>query len=141
MKVTQSIITVFLHETENPERVLDALTNCLGLNKGDFSLDIYEGYHGNHILAYKAVLQKRKAEEFVEKLFRNMSKADIVFLISSLDERVERNRLHLRLDKQALIAECKTVLRDGDDVVKVILTFSGSANEIASELSEIAKSG
>ena len=141
MRVTQSVITVFLHETENPERVLEALVKCLGLNKGDFSLDVYEGYHGNRILAYKAVLQKRKAEDFVKVLFRNLSKADLVFLISSLDERVERNRLHLRLDKQALIAECKSVLRDGDDVVKVVLTFAGSANEIAAELSEIVKSG
>jgi len=140
MKVTQVSVVTFLHETENSEKVLDALCNCLGLNRDDLSLEQHEGYHGNVIRVYKAILQRKKAELFIDNLFKKLSKADIVFILSSLEERVEGNRLHLRLDKQALIAECKPTVKDGDDVVKLVITFSGTVDDVASELSSIVKS-
>lgn len=45
------------------------------------------------------------------KVFNSFDYADLILLLSTLDERMEGNKLHLRIDKQRLIAEKKLVLK------------------------------
>ncbi|MGC9105763.1 MAG: RNA-binding domain-containing protein [Thermoprotei archaeon] len=141
MKIHNVNVAFFIHETEDPSRVLEALEKCLpGIRVSDFVMEVAEGHHGNRIQLYKATLTSSKAREFFHSILNSLDKADLIFLLSTLDERMDKSRLHLRIDKQAMVADCKPRIKDGDDVVKITVTITGDKTEISEELSRVAQS-
>ncbi len=141
MKIHNINVMFFVHETEDSSRILEALEKCLpGIRISDFVMEVVEGHHGNRIQLYKATLASSKAREFFQSILNSFDKADLIFLMSSLDERMDKSRLHLRIDKQAVIADCKPRIKDGDDVIKITVTISGGKTELNEELARIVQS-
>ncbi|MCG2871882.1 MAG: hypothetical protein L7H13_06550 [Sulfolobales archaeon] len=142
MKIHSVSIFFFAHETEDSSKILDSVVKCIpGLSLNDFSAEFLEGHHGNRIGLFRASVTSPRAREVFQGTIRSMDKADIVYLLSTLDNRLEKNRLHIRVDKQALIAECKPRIKDGDDVVKIQVSLAATKDELKAELSKIAQDG
>lgn len=141
MKLSYLSITVFCHETEDKNKILSSLVDFFGniLNSGETLETKVEGHFGNSISIIEYKLPPKSAKEIADKLFNALESADLILLLSTLNERFEGSKLHLRVDKQRLIAEKKISLKDGDDVIKVIMSFKGKAiDELREELKQIA---
>lgn len=139
MKISNLSITIFCHETEDKNKIINALNSFFGnlLDSASVYEQKVEGHYGNsiEIIEYKA--SGKKAEEISKKIFYSFDVADLLLLLSTFDDRSEGNKLHLRIDKQRLIAEGKISLKDGDDIIKVVVTAK-NINELKDELKELA---
>lgn len=141
MKVGNISIIIFCHETEDKNKIMASLVNFFGdiINSSEIKEKSVEGHYGNKIEIIEYDVSGKIANELANKLFSSLEYADLIFLISSLDERLEGSKLHLRVDKQGLIANNKITLKDGDDVIKIIIGFKGKvSNELKEELKKIA---
>lgn len=93
-------VEVFVHATEEKEKVVDAVRNVLG--EGAFSACAFEeshaeGYHRNPI---EILLWTLRSSSMVGKVFRRMVEELGEELLSQLEERVDdEGVLHIRLDK------------------------------------------
>ena len=97
-------ITTFVHSTEDPNKVVKAVSN---LFPEDIDVPPYEevkltGVFGDQLLMLKWVLKNRRpATEVVNKAIKGMSSIDHLELLESLDSRIDENKnFYLRLDKQ-----------------------------------------
>jgi RNA binding exosome subunit len=97
----------YCHETEDPEKVLQAFSFVTG-EDADVATEQSEGHHGNRILVLEAHLKtKREVKEF----FARLSDDDLRELLRTLESRVdEEGNLFMRFDKQEAF---KGVLRMG----------------------------
>ena len=141
MRISSISITVFCHETEDKNKIISSLTDFFGniLNSAEIYETTVEGHYGNSILIIEYRLSDKSAEELADKIFNSLDSADLLYLLSTLDQRIEKNRLHLRIDKQRLIAEKKITIKDSDDVIKIVMNFKGKmTNELKEELKQIA---
>jgi len=141
MKLSTISITIFCHETEDKNKIIGSLIDFFGniLNTADISERKVEGYFGNSISIIEYKLAGKNANELVDKIFKSLDNADIIFLLSTLNERLDGSKLHLRIDKQRLIAEKKISIKDSDDVIKIVMSFKGKVTEeLKEELKKIA---
>jgi len=141
MKLSTISITIFCHETEDKNKIIGSLIDFFGniLNTADISERKVEGYFGNSISIIEYKLSGKNANELVDKIFKSLDSADIIFLLSTLNERLDGSKLHLRIDKQRLIAEKKITIKDSDDVIKIVMSFKGKVTEeLKEELKKIA---
>ncbi|BFH73509.1 RNA-binding domain-containing protein [Sulfurisphaera javensis] len=141
MKLSSLSITIFCHETENRDKIILALSDFFGtlLNSSEIHETKAEGHYGNKIEIIEYRISGKIANEMANKVFNSFDYADLILLLSTLDERMEGNKLHLRIDKQRLIAEKKISLKDGDDIIKIVMSFKGKiSDELKEELKRIA---
>ncbi|QIW23311.1 hypothetical protein EWF20_03555 [Sulfolobus sp. S-194] len=141
MKLSNLSIIIFCHETENKDKILVALEDFFGniLNSSELIETKAEGHYGNSIEIIEYKLTGRNATEVANKIFNSFDYADLILLLSTLNERMEGSKLHLRIDKQRFIAEKKISLKDGDDIIKIIMSFKGKVTEqLKEELKQIA---
>ena len=141
MKLSSISITVFCHETEDKNKIISSLVDFFGnvLNTAGISERKVEGHFGNSILIIEYKLPEKNAKEMADKIFSSLDGADIIFLLSTLNERLEGSKLHLRIDKQRLIAEKKIAIKDSDDIIKIVMNFKGKVTEeLKEELKQIA---
>jgi RNA binding exosome subunit len=118
-------VTAIAHATEDPEKVLEAIANLLGLEDlGDVEATTVKGHHGNPITYLKLTLKGKKAKEAFENLINMMDDLEFELLLRSVEERSERSKLYLRFDKQrAYLGEAR--LSGGSDVVRFVVVFKG----------------
>ncbi|BFI75167.1 RNA-binding domain-containing protein [Sulfurisphaera ohwakuensis] len=141
MKLSNLSIIIFCHETENKDKILVALGDFFGsiLKFSELIETKAEGHYGNSIEIIEYKLSGKNATEVANKIFNSFDYADLILLLSTLDERMEGSKLHLRIDKQRFIAEKKISLKDGDDIIKIIMSFKGKVTEqLKEELKQIA---
>ncbi|EZQ03881.1 hypothetical protein CM19_09180 [Candidatus Acidianus copahuensis] len=140
MKVSSISFTVFCYETEDKNKIVTSIISFLK----DFReyVDIKElklqGHYGDTIISIKYEIKGKMATSAAEALLSRLDTSDIIFLIGTLGERVDRSKLHLRLDKQKLVGEGKLTVKDGNDVIKVIISSNGGIDKIKEELKQIA---
>ena len=141
MRISSISITIFCHETEDKNKIISSLTDFFGniLNSAEIYETVVEGYYGNSISIIEYRLSDKSAKELADKIFNSLDNTDLIYLLSTLDQRVEKNKLHLRIDKQRLIAEKKIAIKDSDDVIKIVMNFKGKvADGLKEELKKIA---
>ena len=141
MKLSTISITIFCHETEDKNKIIGSLIDFFGniLNTAEISERKVEGHFGNSISIIEYKLPGKNAKELVDKIFKSLDNADIIFLLSTLNERLDGSKLHLRIDKQRLIAEKKITIKDSDDIIKIVMGFKGKVtDELREELKQIA---
>ncbi|MFP3064644.1 MAG: RNA-binding domain-containing protein [Sulfolobus sp.] len=130
MKAINIEISVFCHETEDREKILSSIQRFFDsdIKSAKFEDNIVSGYYGNkiEIISFKAT--GKVANSIFQRILNSLDKFDLLLLISTLSERLDRGKLHLRIDKQKLISQGKIFLKDGDDVIKVIITLKDSQN-------------
>jgi hypothetical protein len=117
-------IRTFVHATEDPEKVLEALETLfpedLSPKDVEFEMVETEGYFGNPILVIDAEIKRsRNVRKFLENLKNILSEEDKAFLLENLEEKVDENgTFYIRFDKQkAYLGEIKVL--DGEDVIHV----------------------
>jgi RNA binding exosome subunit len=98
-------VRVFVHATEDAEKVLAAVRNILPVEVGEaavFRKAGLSGHHGNPILLFEARLEDKKAlPEVLRKFGVGLAALDKEELASELRLHLERRNLYLRFDKQA----------------------------------------
>jgi RNA binding exosome subunit len=118
---------VYVHATESEEKVVQALHNLIG--SSNIVVEELRGYFGNPITVVSTSKEKEEAEEAFNKMISMLTEPDRRFLLSSLEERVDKEgSLHLRFDKQKAYLG-KVVLSDSDDVIKVRVRFFRESRE------------
>ncbi|MEM1599937.1 MAG: RNA-binding domain-containing protein, partial [Sulfolobaceae archaeon] len=55
----------------------------------------------------------------------------------TIDRHWYDGKLYLRFDKQYLIGENRLVLKDGDDVIRVVVSFNNTLENIKEELKKL----
>jgi RNA binding exosome subunit len=78
-----------------------------------------------------------RATNATKAIIKRMEVADLIFMISTMPNRVEGSKIYLRIDKQALLSSNRVFLKDGEDVVKLIISIKGSKERFMEELKEI----
>ncbi len=98
-------VRVFVHATEESERVLKATLNTLpaelaGIVK--FKERVLTGHHGNPITLLEArIKDKRLGKASLEKLASDMDPLDKETLNGDFAQHLENGNLYIRLDKQS----------------------------------------
>ena len=127
MRVRSLEARVYVHATENEEKVIRALHNLIG--SSNIVVEELRGYFGNPITVVSTSREKEEAEEAFNRMISMLTEPDKRFLLSSLEERVDKEgSLHLRFDKQKAYLG-KVVLSDSDDVIKVRVRFFRESGE------------
>jgi len=97
-------VRVFVHATEDPEKVLTAVRSILPVELGentDFQKTILSGHHGNPILLFKAKLADKQALLGVlQKIGESLIPLDREKLDDELKLHLDKQNLYLRFDKQ-----------------------------------------
>ncbi|NPA84564.1 MAG: hypothetical protein GXO07_00990 [Crenarchaeota archaeon] len=121
-------VSAIVHATEDPEKVLEALSKLLGIEGGEVEVAEARGHHGNPILYLKMELKGKEARRAVERLLKLMDDFEYELLKRELGARSEGSKLYLRFDKQkAFGGEAR--LSSGSDVVRIVIVFKGKVDE------------
>ncbi len=103
--VTHIDVRVFVHATEDEEKVLSAVRNTLPSQVSEsiaFKKSNLSGHHGNPITLFETkIKEKDHVRAFLEKLSSSLNILDKEALGGEIEQHVERNCLYIRLDKQA----------------------------------------
>lgn len=131
-------LRVFVHATEDSERVLIALRNLLptGLAEtAQFEKNILTGHHGNSITIFTTQLvEKTLLHILLEKIGQNLNAIDKENLNNNLTLHIEKTNLYLRFDKQA--AFLGKIKFTQDDPIHLKIHFK---NKTHKEILEILK--
>ncbi|MEM4955999.1 MAG: RNA-binding domain-containing protein, partial [Metallosphaera sp.] len=95
-------------------------------------------HYGDSIVTFKVELEGKIAGEVTQRLLSKLDKGDIIFLLSTIQSRSEGNRIYLRIDKQALISQGRVLLKDGDDVIKIVISLKDNIKQFMEELKRLA---
>jgi RNA binding exosome subunit len=118
-------LSVFVHATENEEKVKTALRKLLSPTLDDMTLNTTRltGHYNDPIITLTLRIQKRKeATEFLDSLYMKLSSLDRERLTSEVEKRIDSSgNLYIRLDKQKAYNGC-AVMQENDPIrVKVKL--------------------
>lgn len=110
-------IRVFVHATEDAEKVVKAVCNTLPTELADqvvFRKTNLKGYYNNPIILIEARIKKKHAVDAVfRKLASGLNKSDKELLNSEVRQHLNKGNLFIRLDKQsAYLSELKLRLDD-----------------------------
>ncbi len=135
MKLNNIVFLVFSYQTENKDKIRHAIDNYV--KEGAIEEERIEGHYGDSIVEIKYTFQGKICSKILDVLLSKFDRTDIIYLLSTLDSRLEKSKVHLRLDKQLLVAKNKLSIKDGDDVIKVIIATGGRIKEFKEELKQI----
>ena len=111
-------ITVILHATEDPERVINKLIEIVGFEPR-VKKERLVGHFGNPIFYVTLKLRGRRGREAFMKFVNSLPERDREAVLSGAFKD-ERGKIYLRLDKQQLMLG-KFVLSNRD-AVKIVFT-------------------
>jgi RNA binding exosome subunit len=139
MRIRSLLLTFFSHETENFSRIEGAINSVFMdlVNSAEKNINIVEGHYGNKIIVSEYRWKFKYAQQVFLKILQKLSSTDIMYILTTLDERMEGNKLYLRLDKQLLIKSNILAIKEGDDVIRLVSTIEGHRNEVERVMKEI----
>ena len=141
MPIIRVTARVYVHATEEKDRVMKALMNVFPRELwGDVEVreEKYEGHYGNPIIVLEAgISDPQKALQAFKNIVNRLDEADRRYLLASLEERVDKNgTLYIRLSKQQAYLGSLRVF-EADDVVRVAVAFQGSRRKALKEYHEL----
>jgi len=95
-------IDVIIHATEDISKFLKIFEDMFEL-KNEFVINQTTGHFENPIIILNAKIEKKQAQDFVEKLIKTLSNDQINELVEQIEERTVDSRFHIRLDKQEFV--------------------------------------
>ena len=98
-------ISLFVHATEDPEKVLKAVKNIFPVEYAEdieFEKSELQGYYKNPITMLKVIIREKvRAAAFLKNVLRRLEAQDKTLLSSGLEEYTDsKGTLYIRLDKQ-----------------------------------------
>lgn len=116
----EASVRVFVHATEDEEKVKGALQSLLPPGSGLVRSRL-RGHFGNPILTLDArITEPGKVEEMWGAVLRGLPREQLRELLERLEERMEGCTLYLRLDKQ-LACQGRISLTESGDAIHVRL--------------------
>ncbi|MEO3993741.1 MAG: RNA-binding domain-containing protein [Desulfurococcaceae archaeon TW002] len=142
--VSNLVLSVFAHSTEDLSRVKQAVLNVLPQQLRENVLmeeQVVHGHYGNPITLITVRLKSREDEDSVFRhILCSLSITDRSLFTATLGRRVgsKNSIIYLRLSKQDAFSG-KVMLMDGDDVIKVTATVVGvkSLRDLHNYLKEV----
>lgn len=105
--VTYVDIRFFVHATEDPTKVIEAVRRLLPTNHVDeivFKRNNLKGHYGNPITLFQTRVKKREiVKAMVETLSSGLGELDKEALLREIGSHMEKGSLYIRLDKQAAL--------------------------------------
>jgi RNA binding exosome subunit len=95
-------IDVIIHATEDISKFLKIFENMFEL-KNEFTVNQTTGHFENIIIILNAKIEKKQAQDFIEKLIKVLSNEQRNELVEQIEERTVDSRFHIRLDKQEFV--------------------------------------
>jgi len=105
------ISRVYIHATEDPDKVIKALRNVV---EGPYVLRSARGHHGNIIHVVEVKLTECNAYEVLKSIVARLDDLEFVLMLSGIEE----SRLYVKFDKQQAYRGLLKVSH-GDDVIYV----------------------
>lgn len=124
VQVASVQISAIVHATEDPEKVMLALSGVCGQELFQPRIDkkVLRGHFGNEIITITLSVRDRLAESFIASLWNKLPMVDRETIIDELKSRLdEEDTLHLRLDKQGCFHG--TYRLNDQDAIKVRVAF------------------
>ncbi|KUO79767.1 MAG: exosome protein [Pyrobaculum sp. JCHS_4] len=109
--VSMLIARVYVHATEDPDKVMKALRNVV---EGRYVMKSTRGHHGNVIHIVEVKLTECDAFEALRSIITRLDDVEFLLMLSG----VEESRLYVKFDKQQAYRGVLKVSH-GDDVVYV----------------------
>lgn len=109
--VSMLIARVYVHATEDPDRVMKALRNVV---EGRYVMRSTRGHHGNVIQIVEVKLTECDAFEALRSIITRLDDVEFLLMLSGIEE----SRLYVKFDKQQAYRGVLKVSH-GDDVVYV----------------------
>ncbi len=95
-------VSFFIHSTEDANRLLSFLSEKLGLFPEELQTEAIQGHFSNSIIAAKAHVTGRRAQQVAAGVFANLSSTSKAQLLWELDKSMdEHDALYLRIDRQS----------------------------------------
>lgn len=118
-------IEAFAHATEDPAKVIQAISNIIPNPEIDLQTENLRGHYDNPIIILRVGIETHQRVEQILAILRDKLEPESKGVLSSelTQHTDERGWLHLRLDKQELYRG-RLVFSNGDDVVKVRLSLA-----------------
>ncbi len=139
MKISSVTISIFCHETEDCDKIKKAVEGVFpSVNEADMNLHKVKGHFGNYIYLLEYKFVKSLAGVAFEEILSRISSTDLLVILTTLTSRMEKSKLYLRFDKQYLVGKEEMVLREGNDVVRVMISFNEPSNVVVKELRRLA---
>ena len=109
--VSMLIARVYVHATEDPDKVMKALRNVV---EGRYVMKSTRGHHGNVIHIVEVKLTECDAFETIRSIITRLDDVEFLLMLSGIEE----SRLYVKFDKQQAYRGVLKVSH-GDDVVYV----------------------
>lgn len=109
--VSMLIARVYVHATEDPDKVMKALRNVI---EGRYVMKSTRGHHGNVIHIVEVKLTECDAFEALRSIITRLDDVEFLLMLSGIEE----SRLYVKFDKQQAYRGVLKVSH-GDDVVYV----------------------
>lgn len=109
--VSMLIARVYVHATEDPDKVMKALRNVV---EGRYVMKSTRGHHGNVIHIVEVKLTECDAFEALRSIITRLDDVEFLLVLSGIEE----SRLYVKFDKQQAYRGVLKVSH-GDDVVYV----------------------
>ncbi|MDT7874916.1 MAG: RNA-binding domain-containing protein [Pyrobaculum sp.] len=109
--VSMLIARVYIHATEDPDKVMKALRNVV---EGRYVMRSTRGHHGNVIQIVEVKLTECDAFEALRSIITRLDDVEFLLMLSGIEE----SRLYVKFDKQQAYRGVLKVSH-GDDVVYV----------------------
>ncbi|BBG24422.1 RNA-binding protein [Sulfuracidifex tepidarius] len=139
MKISSLTISVFCHETEDLDKIKTSIEDLFpSVKEADVRLEKVKGHFGNYITLLEYKFGKSSASTIFEEIVSKISSTDMIVIVTTLSTRMDKSKLYLRFDKQYLVGRKEITLKEGNDVVRVIVSFNEPFKEVTKELKQIA---
>ncbi len=128
MPVKSLELRVYVHATEDRERVVESLKNVLGdwWNRARVAEEVYEGHYGNPVRVITVRIDNiEDANKALDYILSRLGEGDRGVLLQSLEDRVDKEgTLYFRLSKQEAYLG-RLLVYESDDVIRVAVSFQG----------------
>ncbi|MEB3816503.1 MAG: hypothetical protein LRS46_00970 [Desulfurococcales archaeon] len=135
---------VFVHATEDKERVMKALMELFPEDVREsvtVEEEVLEGHYGNPIIKIVARVKGEHARRTLNYILSRLSNVDINAMSNTLEDRVDKEgTLYFRLSKQEAYLGSLT-LYEADDVIRISVHFEGNRSKALKEYRKILGAG
>ncbi len=112
-------IEMIFHATEDTKKIFDPVFDLFEIKKEEFSEEKIVGHYGNLILFFKTMLEKRRADEFVQRLVSKISQVQLDEVLDNLEMYFEDSSLFLRIGKGEIVNKIISLQQNNAIKIKI----------------------
>ncbi len=95
-------IDILVHATEDMDKILNSLLSVLKIKEYRINRSDLTGHYKNPLIYLKIKIRSGETKEFLKNLLSKLDKWDKEYLVTNLDEYIDRRRFYIRIEKNYL---------------------------------------